>query len=122
MRQRPARGALRRLSVDARFAGGAYGARFPVAEMATLVAQRVGLELDPIYTARAFAKTLELGRFDGYSEREWPAGRHSPRELARSGEPLRVLYWHTLSAVPTGMLRRGAMDLPPVLQGLFTSV
>ena len=57
--------------------GGGYGHRTPEAEAATRLArERAGLELDPVYTAKAVAALLDLRR-DG----------------ALGSGP--VLYWHT---------------------------
>lgn len=45
------------------------------------VGRNLGLGLDPTYTAKTFARVLELA--------------DTPR---LGGRPLRVLYWHTLSS------------------------
>jgi hypothetical protein len=64
------------------------------------------LELDVTYTGKAFAKALELGRFPGYDPASWPRLEVDDpieagllRQGRRSGRPLRVLYWHTLSRI-----------------------
>jgi D-cysteine desulfhydrase len=81
----------RHLVVDASRVGGGYG--HPTAEgaRATEMAARVGLALDPTYTAKAFGRALADAGFSEFS-----------RDFARQRleGPLRTLYWHTLSALP----------------------
>jgi 1-aminocyclopropane-1-carboxylate deaminase/D-cysteine desulfhydrase-like pyridoxal-dependent ACC family enzyme len=83
------RAALRaRLSIDARFLGAGYG--HPTthgAEAIELARAAAGLELDPTYTAKAFAAAL------------WYVGARRAR---------RILYWHTLSSAPIQPLLEGA--------------
>ena len=49
-----------RWSVDARWFGPGYGAPTPEGHAATARAEELGLELEPTYTAKAFAAVLEL--------------------------------------------------------------
>jgi D-cysteine desulfhydrase len=71
------------LELEGRFVGDGYGVPTPAGERATELARKVGLALDPTYTAKAFAKALELVA-------------SAPKS---AGQKLRVLYWHTLSAI-----------------------
>lgn len=101
----------RQLEVDGSYLGPGYAHPTTEGAHATRVAAELGLELDPTYTAKTFAKVLELvGRP--------PPGRAAvpPPERAR---PLRVLYWHTLSAAPLGPLYAGAAPLPRRLAELL---
>ena len=68
-----------RLSVDDRFLGRGYGRPTPYGDDAAAAAASAKLELDPTYTAKAFASAL------------W----HVRARRARV-----VLYWHTLSSAP----------------------
>jgi 1-aminocyclopropane-1-carboxylate deaminase/D-cysteine desulfhydrase-like pyridoxal-dependent ACC family enzyme len=92
-----------RLVVDANQVGRGYGWATPSGDRASEVAARVGLSLDPTYTAKAFASALDLAR-----------GEH--RSIAG---PARVLYWHTLSVASGGSAANSA--LPPELDRLFIS-
>ncbi len=87
-------GALRnRLEVTREFLGGGYGHVTPEGAQATRLAEGVGVQLDPTYTAKAFAATcarVALGR-----ERT-------------------ILYWHTLSSAPLGPLLGAAADPPAI--------
>jgi 1-aminocyclopropane-1-carboxylate deaminase/D-cysteine desulfhydrase-like pyridoxal-dependent ACC family enzyme len=88
---RPARAGSRlrlreRLVVDRRFLGRGYGYETDEGRAATSDASRVGLTLDPTYTAKAFACAL------------W---------YVRSRAARVVLYWHTLSSAPTEPLLSG---------------
>lgn len=86
---------------------------------ATEVARRAGLELDPTYTGKTFAKCLELVGFPGFAE---PARGRRGGASRTSKKPLRVLYWHTLSAAPlTPLLEQGQAPrtLPAALRSLF---
>lgn len=72
-----------RVAFDGDHIGGGYGFATETGEHATKVASAHGLVLEQTYTAKAFAKALEL--LAGSARR--PPGR-----------PLRVLYWHTFTA------------------------
>jgi len=73
-----------RLRMDARFLGRGYGHATPEGVAATRLArEHAGIDLDPTYTAKAFAAALWQIR-------------------ARRAE--HVLYWHTLSSAPMGPL------------------
>jgi 1-aminocyclopropane-1-carboxylate deaminase/D-cysteine desulfhydrase-like pyridoxal-dependent ACC family enzyme len=90
----------RRLVVLPEFVGGGYGVPTPEGEHALQKAASVGLELEPTYTAKAFAAALARAE--------------------RQSEP--VLYWHTLSARPLEPLLAGApklADLPTSLRSLL---
>jgi 1-aminocyclopropane-1-carboxylate deaminase/D-cysteine desulfhydrase-like pyridoxal-dependent ACC family enzyme len=99
----PQRAWQERLVVDARQVGRGYGWATAAGEQASLVAERVGLSLDPTYTAKAFASALALAR-----------GQHDS-----IATPLRILYWHTLS-VPAGG-PEPSRALPAVLDRLFVT-
>ena len=112
-----------RLYVEPDYLGPGYGRPTREGGRATEIAASCDLALDPTYTAKAFAKALELGSFPGYDADTWPSrrARELPKGLERvlraSGRPLRVLYWHTLSrivpSVPEGF------ELSPRLMKLF---
>jgi D-cysteine desulfhydrase len=101
----------RRLSIDRTKLGNGYAHRTPEADRAEAVAPSLELVLDPVYTAKAFATVLEL------------IDRKAVRErfgLGRLDRPLRVLYWHTLSAAPLApLLRPAPPKLPAYLKDLF---
>jgi len=99
----PERAWQRRLVVDAAQVGRGYGWATAAGEQASQVAERVGLSLDPTYTAKAFASALALARD--------PHGSIAT--------PLRILYWHTLS-VPAGGPEPSSA-LPPALDRLFVT-
>jgi 1-aminocyclopropane-1-carboxylate deaminase/D-cysteine desulfhydrase-like pyridoxal-dependent ACC family enzyme len=90
-----------RLAVDERFLGAGYGAPTEAGAEATRVAgEALGLELDPTYTAKAFASAL------------W----HVRARRARH-----VLYWHTLSSAPMAPLLTGApVELPDPVKRLVS--
>jgi len=95
------------LRVERGFVGDGYGAATREGELALERAAAAGIELDPTYTAKTMACVLEL------VERT--------RSLRRS-RPLRIVYWHTLSAAPLAPLLVGAPSfeaLPKSLQRLF---
>jgi len=74
------------MSFDATHVGPGYGAASAAGTRAMAIARELGLSLDQTYTAKAFARVLELLR-SGESA-------HS----SRLDRPRRILYWHTLSA------------------------
>ena len=80
----------RHARIDDRFLGMGYGYPTATGIEATEVARSLGLQLDPSYTAKAFAACLDY---------------------ARVGKFRRMIYWHTLGAV-RGELR--AMQDQPV--------
>jgi len=86
-----------RIEVDGRWLGRGYGYSTHESDAAMAVAGRVGLELDPTYTAKAFACALARAE----------EGRGP------------VLYWHTLSTAPLDDLLSTAPALPPKLESLF---
>jgi 1-aminocyclopropane-1-carboxylate deaminase/D-cysteine desulfhydrase-like pyridoxal-dependent ACC family enzyme len=96
--------ALRALRVERRFIGAGYGHSTPLGAQASALARSFGLELEPTYTAKAFAAALELAR----------ATRHDnvPCKL-RLHRRRTYLYWHTLSAVPLAALLVGAPEKLP---------
>ncbi|MFZ5896100.1 MAG: 1-aminocyclopropane-1-carboxylate deaminase/D-cysteine desulfhydrase [Myxococcota bacterium] len=91
-----------RLVLDASQLGRGYGYSTSAGIAASAEAASLGLTLDPTYTAKAFAAALELAR-----------GQHS-----RDSSPQRVLYWHTLSAVPEPS-EAPLPELPRNLERLF---
>jgi D-cysteine desulfhydrase len=98
-----------KLVVDARQLGPGYGHPSPAGERALAVGREIGLELDATYTAKAFAGALSL--VEAWNAREC------------DGEPRRVLYWHTLSAVSLNDLLKSApsvSDLDAELSRLLT--
>lgn len=94
------------LEIEAAYVGAGYGIPTAAGQRALEVAARVGLELDPTYTAKAFAKVLDLLQ---------------ARPVSPLGRRLRVLYWHTLSAVPIAPLLRDGDTLPAELAALLQS-
>jgi 1-aminocyclopropane-1-carboxylate deaminase/D-cysteine desulfhydrase-like pyridoxal-dependent ACC family enzyme len=88
--------AAARIEIDKRWLGRGYGYPTPAGESATREAARAGIELDPTYTAKAFACALDR---------------------ARSST---VLYWHTLSSAPLDPLLADAPpELPESVASLF---
>jgi len=86
-----------RIEVDGRWLGKGYGYSTHESESAIAIAQEAGLELDPTYTAKAFAAALALAK-----ETQGP-----------------VLYWHTLSTAPLDAWLADAPPLPPRLEALL---
>lgn len=88
------------LTLTTEFLGGGYGVATDVGDSAILAGAEVGLDLDPTYTAKAFAATLaEVERRSGGN----------------------VLYWHTLSSASLDPLLAGTSDadFPPRLAKLL---
>jgi D-cysteine desulfhydrase len=99
----PWRAAFRSLRIERRFVGMGYGHATPAGNEASKLARSVGLELEPTYTAKAFAALLGNARTpDGVMDRR----KH------RLHRRQTYLYWHTLSSVPLAALLVGA---PPSL-------
>ena len=88
-----------RLALESRFLGAGYGHATAAGDRAMDLAEKNGLALDATYTAKAFAAALDL--------------------VEKARFP-RVLYWHTLSSVRLAPMLRGAPQLPPELDRLFT--
>jgi len=112
-------GLARRLELDDSHRGWGYGWPTAAGERASQLASRAGLRLDPTYTAKTFAKSLELV---GASEPDGRGRRAPGRKPRKPGQPFRVLYWHTLSAAPLEpLLSRGPAsgELPGTLRDLF---
>jgi 1-aminocyclopropane-1-carboxylate deaminase/D-cysteine desulfhydrase-like pyridoxal-dependent ACC family enzyme len=107
------------LFVDDSHLGPGYGHEAPSAAAAAERAQGIGLSLDQTYTAKAFAGVLAL-----LGARESAPPGHPPVqpteiiELRSLQRPLRVLYWHTMSATPLGPL----LDSAPTQGELPTSL
>jgi D-cysteine desulfhydrase len=98
------------LSFDSSKVGAGYGTASEAGARAMGVARELGLVLDQTYTAKAFAHVLEL------------LGSAPSAETRRRGRPLRILYWHTLSATPLGPLLRSApseAELPAAVRRLL---
>ena len=92
-----------RLEVVETQLGRGYGHATEAGDRATAIGAEHGLLLDPTYTAKAFAVSLE--------------------RTAAARRPKTVLYWHTLSSAPlTPWLARGPSEaqLPRELRELFT--
>jgi 1-aminocyclopropane-1-carboxylate deaminase/D-cysteine desulfhydrase-like pyridoxal-dependent ACC family enzyme len=85
-----------RLLLDASHLGRGYGFATEAGEAATRIAAGYGLQLEQTYTAKTFARALELV---AHPERSGPLP---------AGRPLRVLYWHTSAATPLDDLLRAA--------------
>ena len=101
--------ALRSLRIERRFVGGGYGHAVAAGDEATEVARSFGLDLEPTYTAKAFAATLS-----------WARARSSDRSKLRLHQRQTYLYWHTLSSVPLAALLEGApKSLPSELAQLL---
>ena len=82
-----------RVTFDADHVGRGYGFATDASERAMDVAAAHGLVLEQTYTAKAFAKALEM------------LAESRPRPGAR---PLRILYWHTFAATRLEDLLEGA--------------
>lgn len=94
----------RALVIDSSELGRGYGYATPESEQALDRAKKLGLELDPTYTAKAFAGALEhLRSLEGQAD---------------GSAPHRVVYWHTLSAVPLEPLLEGAPRLDELDEAL----
>ncbi len=107
------RGLARQLDLDGRHLGRGYGWPTADGDAASRVARRAGITLDPTYTAKTFAKCLELVGYAGFA-RKTPGRRPAP------ARPQRVLYWHTLSAAALEPLIGDCpADLPPGLRRRF---
>jgi 1-aminocyclopropane-1-carboxylate deaminase/D-cysteine desulfhydrase-like pyridoxal-dependent ACC family enzyme len=79
----------KRLEVSRRYIGMGYGHPTSLGLAAIAEGAKAGLVLDPTYTAKAFAATMER---------------------AREGRERTILYWHTLSSAPMAPLLAGAPD------------
>ena len=99
-----------RLGFDPTQVGPGYGAASAAGVRATAVGSELGLVLDQTYTAKAFACVLET-LAAAASAASSPIGR-----------PQRILYWHTLSAVPLDDLllaAPGESELPEPVRRLL---
>jgi D-cysteine desulfhydrase len=96
--------AWRTLEIEERFVGKGYGHPTDEGNSAVKLARSFGLELEPTYTAKAFAAVLERTR-----STDLVNDRHKHRLHRRRT----YLYWHTLSAVPLAALLVGAPDALP---------
>jgi D-cysteine desulfhydrase len=95
------------LRIERGFVGDGYGAPTRAGKVAVERAAAAGIELDPTYTAKTLACVLELVE---------------STRTQRRARPLRIVYWHTLSAAPLAPLLAGAPrfdELPRALQRLF---
>jgi D-cysteine desulfhydrase len=93
--------------VERGFVGRGYGFSTPAGDRATSELHELGIALDPTYTAKTMAYVLRM--------------LAELRERVNS-RPVRILYWHTLSARPLEPLLAGAPGfavLPPELRRLF---
>jgi len=98
------------LSFDATHVGAGYGASSAAGRRAAAIAQQIGVQLDQTYTAKAFARVLEL------------LDSASSLDAERRGRPLRILYWHTLASTALEPLLRTApseSELPGALRRLL---
>jgi 1-aminocyclopropane-1-carboxylate deaminase/D-cysteine desulfhydrase-like pyridoxal-dependent ACC family enzyme len=101
--------AIRSLRIDARFVGAGYGHSSADGERVTELARSFGLELEPTYTAKAFAAALSWANV---TRADSPRGDNRRRKL-RLHRRRTYLYWHTLSAVPLSPLLCGAPETLP---------
>lgn len=99
--------------VDDAWVGGGYGLPTQEAMDATKVAAQLDLTLDPTYTSKAFACALALAGESVTFRRIEPLTRWQP------GKAANVLYWHTLSALPSRTILRNASPIPRELACLF---
>jgi D-cysteine desulfhydrase len=123
--------AMRSLRIDARFIGAGYGHASADGERVTELARSFGLELEPTYTAKAFAAALSWAsptRSDPTRSNPTPSDPNPVEEVRCDNHrpKLRLhrrrtyLYWHTLSAVPLNPLLAGAPEkLPRELEQLL---
>jgi len=103
-RSAPPFAAWRALEIEERFVGKGYGHPSEEGNHAAKLARSFGLELEPTYTAKAFAAVLERTRSAA------PVNDQHKHRLHRRRT---YLYWHTLSAVPLAALLVGAPDALP---------
>jgi 1-aminocyclopropane-1-carboxylate deaminase/D-cysteine desulfhydrase-like pyridoxal-dependent ACC family enzyme len=96
--------ALRTLCLDRRFVGEGYGHRTDLGDRASELARSFGLELEPTYTAKAFASALS-----------WVGRATQPQHPCklRLHQRRTYLYWHTLSSAPMAALLDGASETLP---------
>lgn len=101
------------LVVDNAWVGGGYGIPTQEAAAATEVAAQLDLTLDPTYTSKAFACALALvGESVTFR-------RFESRTRWQPGKTANVLYWHTLSELPSRAILRNASPIPRELACLF---
>ncbi len=93
------KGIQHRLEIDDSELGKGYGHATETGDRATSAAERVGLTLDPTYTAKAFA--------------------HVRSRIERAPRETVILYVHTLSQAPLEPLLTSAPPLGPDEQRLF---
>jgi D-cysteine desulfhydrase len=96
--------AMAALCVESGFVGEGYGHSTSPGADATELARSFGLELEPTYTAKAFAAASSWAT---------ASGRNSPSSKLRLHRRRTYLYWHTLSAVPLTALLIGAPEKLP---------
>jgi D-cysteine desulfhydrase len=96
--------ARRALHVETRFAGDGYGHPTMLGARASELARSFGLELEPTYTAKAFAAVLSWANATPGDNRGCKLQLHRRQTY---------LYWHTLSAVPLAALLVGAPEKLP---------
>lgn len=122
----PSRWAGRRLIVSTHQLGGGYGVPTPEGGTATALAALLGLRLDPTYTAKAFAAGLQvLGCPDLVGRQADRTNEVLGRSIQKRNQPLRVLYWHTLSSAscePLLAQAPSANELPNRLRRLLKSL
>jgi D-cysteine desulfhydrase len=96
--------ALGALEIDGRFIGEGYGHASSAGDAATELARSFGLQLEPTYTAKAFAAALQRARAEDHDS--------ARRKLRLRGQRT-YLYWHTLSSAPLLTLLQGAPETLP---------
>ena len=109
-----------RLVVTSAYLGSTYGAATPEGVRATHRAREVGLELDPTYTAKAFAAALDLIETRPSANRPTISAGEIPRGKSPDQGLLQVVYWHTLSTVSLDVLSEAAGDEPRLPDHLRT--
>jgi 1-aminocyclopropane-1-carboxylate deaminase/D-cysteine desulfhydrase-like pyridoxal-dependent ACC family enzyme len=102
---------VRALKIEDGFVGAGYGHATAESEQASELARSFGLELEPTYTAKAFAALLHAIAQRNWSERAVKLGLRRRQTY---------LYWHTLSSAPLTALLEGApLALPSELAELL---
>jgi 1-aminocyclopropane-1-carboxylate deaminase/D-cysteine desulfhydrase-like pyridoxal-dependent ACC family enzyme len=109
----------RALTVDSTELGEGYGYPTPAGQAAIELAKQVDLELDATYTAKAFSAALRMLGCRTLPPKPATGSKDAVmREF--SGRPLRILYWHTLSAAPALLAAEaGVAPLPARLRALL---
>lgn len=111
-----------RFDIDAAWIGRGYGHPTTAGELAIGQAESLGLQLEPTYTAKAFACALAWLR--GSKDQSNVSSHAKDRRCHRSSssssrESVRILFWSTISAVSLATSVDDAATLPQELNQLF---